>query len=65
MTLEERVKHLEKEFIRLTHHLNAVTEACKENTEWRKDILEASIAFDEEITFTPDESLSRNKNKDH
>jgi len=66
MTLEERVKHLEKEFIRITHHLNTVTEAVNENTDWRREILETSIVMDEEeITFTPDKALLRDKAKDH
>ena len=66
MTLEERVKHLEKEFIRITHHLNTVTEAVNENTDWRREILEATVVMDEEeITFTPDKALLRDKAKDH
>ena len=66
MTLEERVKHLEKEFVRITHHLNTVTEAVNENTDWRREILETSIVMDEEeITFTPDKALLRDKAKDH
>ena len=66
MTLEERVKHLEKEFVRITHHLNTVTEAVNENTDWRREILEATVVMDEEeITFTPDKALLRDKAKDH
>lgn len=66
MTLEERVRFLEKEFVRITHHLNTVTEAVNENTDWRREILETSIVMDEEeITFTPDKALLRDKAKDH
>ena len=66
MTLEERVKNLEKEFVRITHHLNTVTEAVNENTDWRREILEATVVMDEEeITFTPDKALLRDKAKDH
>ena len=66
MTLEERVKHLEKEFVRITHHLNTVTEAVNENSDWRREILEATVVMDEEeITFTPDKALLRDKAKDH
>jgi len=66
MTLEERVRFLEKEFVRITHHLNTVTEAVNENTDWRREILEATVVMDEEeITFTPDKALLRDKAKDH
>ena len=66
MTLEERVRFLEKEFVRIPHHLNTVTAAVNENTDWRREILEATVVMDEEeITFTPDKALLRDKAKDH
>jgi len=70
-TAEQRIDQLEKHVIKLTLHLNQITEACNDNTEWRKDICEGlqslgdAMADDVEIVFTPDDSLRRDKSKDN